>query len=618
MRPYQENYMLGNNSNGKHECPKSVQSRFYFVSSAILLSLVFSGCGTTSYLADISYLNDYHVEQIDAPDPSLNGPYSYRTYFYGSGNDKHRKEYGKDVDFKTEPVDASPFVEVYDHIPRYWGFDFKSLPLNGQVWFPDGNGPFPLVLIVHGNHAMKDFSDPGYEYLGKMLTSRGFITVSVDENFLNQKFWGENDARAFVLLEHLNVWDTWNQTVGHPFEGKVDMDRIALIGHSRGGESVAHAAAFNQLSYYPDDAKVSLDYNFSIKSVIAIAPCDEQYMPAGHPTALENVNYLVIHGGHDADALIFFGVRQFKRVHFTDGHFRFKSAIYIYRANHNRFNTAWGRLNATGINGWFINDKPIMDAESQRKAAKVLISAFLETTLNSKDEYLPIFKDIRRAGQWLPEDIYVNQYHDSNFQVIADFEEDFDVTTTTCGGTVLGENLTGWSESNVDFRAKEKASQDNSVVILWGEKKFEDNNDPNSLKIGSYHITLDPDIHWDLQVDKDSSLVFSIGSVNPYQDTIIDLSIELSDSDGNRAALPLSTVGPVHPALNVRLVKWKWLEKKFIDDFSERLLQTYEIPFKQFVEADSSFDPSRLENISFVFDRFPNGTIMLDDIGISK
>ncbi len=611
--------MLFRNVNKENISSKSIKCSFRSALLAILLPVVFAGCGTTSHLVDISYMNDYRVKPIDAPDPSLDGTYSYQTYFYGSGNDKRRKEYGKDVDFKTESVDANPFVYPYDHMPSYWGFDFHSLPLNGRVWFPDGAGPFPLVLIVHGNHVMKDFSDPGYEYLGKLLASRGFITVSVDENFLNNKFWGENDARAFVLLEHLKVWKEWNRTEGHDFEGKVDMDRIALVGHSRGGESVAHAAAFNKLSRYPDDAKVTLGYNFAIRSVIAIAPCDGQYKPAGHLTALENVNYLVIHGGHDADVETFMGLKQFKRVQFTDERFHFKSAIYIYRANHNRFNTAWGSVDADFPNSWFINEKPIMDAEEQRQVAKVLISAFLEATLNGRDEYLPVFKDTRRAGRWLPEDIYVNQYQDSNFQVIADFEEDFDVTTTTIrGGELMGENLTGWRESHLTFRAKGKASQDNSVVILWGGKKYEDNDDPNSLKIGKYHITLDPDTRRELQVDNDSKLVLSIGSVNPHQDTLIELTIELSDSDGNRAALPLSTVGPVHPALNVRYIKVKWIEKKFIEDFSERLLQTYEIPFRQFVEANSSFDPSRLENISFVFDRFPNGTIMLDDVGISK
>ena len=611
--------MLFISKNRKNECWKLVKVCFYRMPLVILLSLAFAGCGTTSHLVDISYMNDYQVEPIDASNPSQDGSYSYRTYFYGSGNDKHRKEYGKDVDFKTKPVDGNPFVEVYDHIPRYWGFGFDKLPLNGRVWFPDGDGPFPLVLIVHGNHNMKDFSDPGYEYLGTLLASRGFITVSVDENFLNQKFGGENDARAFVLLEHLKVWKEWNSTEEHPFEDKVDMDRIALIGHSRGGESAAHAAAFNKLSHYPDNANITLDYNFAIRAVIAIAPCDGQYKPAGHPTALENVNYLVIHGGHDADANIFFGVRQFKRVRFTDEHFHFKSAIYIYRANHSRFNTSWGRLDFPAPGGWLINEHPIMDMEDQRQVAKVLISAFLEVTLNGRNEYLPIFKDTRYASRWLPEDIYVNQYQDSNFQVIADFEEDFDVTTTTIrGGESMGENLTNWRESHVNFRNKGKSSQDNSVVMLYGEKKYEDSNDPNSLKIGTYQITLDPDTRRDLQVDNDSKLLLSIGSENPYQDTLIELTIELSDSDGNHAALPLSTVGPVHPALNIRYLKVKWIERKFINDFSERLLQTYEIPLRQFVEANPSLDPSKLEIIRFVFDRFPNGPIMLDDIGISK
>ncbi|MHC4324960.1 MAG: hypothetical protein ACYSUX_11885, partial [Planctomycetota bacterium] len=178
--------MLFNNKNGKSKCRKLVEGLFYRVLPVILLSFVLTGCGTTSHLVDISYMDDYRVEPVKAPNPSVDGPYSFRTYFYGSGNDKHRKEYGKDVDFKTESVDANPFVEHYDIMPRYWGFGFDKLPLNGRIWFPEGPGPFPLILIVHGNHNMKDFSDPGYEYLGKLLASRGFIAVSVDENFLNQ------------------------------------------------------------------------------------------------------------------------------------------------------------------------------------------------------------------------------------------------------------------------------------------------------------------------------------------------------------------------------------------------------------------------------------------------
>ena len=52
---------------------------------------------------------------------------------------------------------------------RFWGFGAEQLPLNGRVWYPAGDGPYPLVLIVHGNHAMAEFSDPGYAYLGQLL-----------------------------------------------------------------------------------------------------------------------------------------------------------------------------------------------------------------------------------------------------------------------------------------------------------------------------------------------------------------------------------------------------------------------------------------------------------------
>jgi hypothetical protein len=79
------------------------------------------------------------------------------------------------------------------------------------------------------------------------------------------------------------------------------MDRIALIGHSRGGEAVAHAACLNRLPYYPDDANEVFDFNFNIRSVIAIAPCDGQYQPGLMRTPLTDVNYLVLQGSHDAD-----------------------------------------------------------------------------------------------------------------------------------------------------------------------------------------------------------------------------------------------------------------------------------------------------------------------------
>ena len=122
---------------------------------------------------------------------------------------------------------------------------------------------------------------PGYGYLGELLASRGFILVSVDENFINGNLRGESDGRAWLLLKHLEDWKRWNDSSAGPFSHKVDMHNIAIMGHSRGGEAVGIAAAFNRLSHYPDDANVKFNFNFDIKSVFAIAPVDGQYKPAG-------------------------------------------------------------------------------------------------------------------------------------------------------------------------------------------------------------------------------------------------------------------------------------------------------------------------------------------------
>ncbi len=225
--------------------------------------------------------------------PALKGRYSVKTVTYGSGTDLHRPEFAAKAVLRTECVDGSKLLKDWKGVAgwartKFWEFDAKALPLNGRVWYPAGDGPFPLVVIVHGNHLASDFSDPGYQYLGELLASRGYIVVSVDENFLNNmgiilvgSLDMQDNARGWLLLEHLRVWHQWNAEKGNPFFRKVDTERIALVGHSRGGEAVAHAAAFNRLPFYPDDATLRFDYGYRIRSIVAIAPPDGQYRPAG-------------------------------------------------------------------------------------------------------------------------------------------------------------------------------------------------------------------------------------------------------------------------------------------------------------------------------------------------
>ena len=194
---------------------------------SFLALFLLPACRSSLQLAPSDAATVLSHQVLDAPYPAAPGAHAVRTLYYGSGTDRQRPEFRDSVAIRTPTVDASKLIDLGDEAKernRYWGFTPDSFPLNARVWYPDGEGPFPLVLVVHGNHDPKDFSDPGYDYLGELLASRGYILASVDMNFVNGSIREENDARGWLLLKHLQLWRDWARDPQNPFAGKVDME----------------------------------------------------------------------------------------------------------------------------------------------------------------------------------------------------------------------------------------------------------------------------------------------------------------------------------------------------------------------------------------------------------
>ncbi|GAB3010157.1 hypothetical protein GCM10027051_09640 [Niabella terrae] len=537
--------------------------------------------------------------------------------YYGSGTDKHRPEFGAGVKIRTKPVDASRILTSWTGISgklrsQYFGFDQTALPLNAQVWYPENKmGPLPLVMIVHGNHLAQHASDAGYTYLGELLASRGYLVAAIDENFLNSSFTdleifgqqlsNENAARAWILLKHLQLFRNWNKDSSHLFYHRVDMDKIAIIGHSRGGEAVELAAVFNKLSRYPDDANELFDFNFNIQSVIAIAPVDGQYKPSGELIRLRDVNYFVIQGALDLDIQSYVGLAMYKRVEFSKDFKGFKAGLYINKANHGQFNSSWGRKDeiSPGINRFNLHQ--LMSGPKQRIISRVYISAFLEITLNKNEKYKPLFMDERYGRNWLPQMIYMNQYEPSEKTVLADFEEDVDVQTTTLsGGHITSSGLQEWKEQENELIWGQGLSK--AVYLAWdstGKAKSW-----YSIRIANSSTNPAPR----------HILSFSLanGRENSKdREQLIDFTIQLEDGQGQRISFPLSRCSYLQPRISKNISKFRIFNNS---PNSEAIPDYFYFDLTGLAKANPAFHINELKQIKFLFDRTKSGSIVLDDI----
>ncbi|MCS5716745.1 cell wall-binding repeat-containing protein [Herbiconiux sp. CPCC 205763] len=300
--------------------------------------------------------------------------------------------------------------------------------IRAAVWMPIGApGERPVVVFLHGRHTSCAGAIPsgavarawpcypadestGYEgqvdvesYLGyndaaQILASQGYAVVSISANAINALDGSLADdtgaaARAQLVMDHLTLLREANdgQSVGLPaaLKGRLDLNNVGLMGHSRGGEGVVRAALLNIQQGEP----------FGIKAVLGMAPTDYSRM------TLPDVPTAMVLPYCDGDVEDQMGQKYIDDSRHAYGDDVLRSSVLVMGGNHNYFNTAWtpDKYPVATSDDWSIMDRNQTDptcgasapsrltADEQYAFGNAYMAGFFRLTLGGDQQFMPMF-----------------------------------------------------------------------------------------------------------------------------------------------------------------------------------------------------------------------------------
>ena len=401
-----------------------------------------------------------------------------------------------------------------------------------RVYYPtNAPGLRPIVAISHGN----GHNYAWYDYLGNHLASWGFVVMS------HQNDTVPGIASATVTtVEHTESFIDQHATMGGGvLAGKVDIDRIAWIGHSRGGESVTYG--YDRLF---DGTFTSPSYGLSdIKCVIAIAPTDFLGTASANPHA---VPYMLLYGAADGDVCGCPDSDIADSFNLYERATGLRHSTYVHGADHNDFNCC-------GINDFNGPAGTAIGSTLAQSVAKASILAMVRRSMfndRAMEEFLwRQNESLRAIGQSATVTV-VREFKPAAgvASPIDDFQSNTTTTVSTSGGAVNAIGLSNLIEA---------LANDNNITFTWATTDAWNgavrNRTTDSSRAGAFDWTTAGSITWSVpsslaDFTKAQALSFRAAQGTRHPNTVaalgdLDLTVTLRDTNGIERSIRIGTLG---------------------------------------------------------------------------
>ena len=141
-------------------------------------------------------------------------------------------------------------IHIQSDVPQ----KFQSANLIAYLFKPNGEGPFPTIVWLHGCDGISKSEIKKEHFLPKILNDQGFAALFPDS--LSSR--GINDERLCYSWEesgaarYFRIFDAFNVLAFLRQQSYVDKNNIFLVGSSHGGSVAIQVAQGGTRYNYPD------------------------------------------------------------------------------------------------------------------------------------------------------------------------------------------------------------------------------------------------------------------------------------------------------------------------------------------------------------------------------